>query len=70
MAKNEGGTAFPIQDQPGMTMRDYFAGQALAGLLANPIADKGLRQTGAELASSYAIVAYMHADAMIAERSK
>ena len=39
---NDGGTAFPyvletefgnIQNE-GMTLRDYFAGQALAGLLA------------------------------------
>ena len=35
---NDGGAAFPIlrSDQPGMTLRDWFAGQALAGLCANP----------------------------------
>jgi hypothetical protein len=46
---NNGGPAFPqhgwtsdptvlerMKDQSGMTLRDYFAGQALAGLCANP----------------------------------
>jgi hypothetical protein len=39
--KNTGGSAFPViwgktVTDPGMTLRDWFAGQALAGLLANP----------------------------------
>ena len=44
MRKNDGGPAFPIQivdnisndNKPGMSLRDWFAGQALAGLCANP----------------------------------
>lgn len=35
----DGGPAFPMASVPpqqGMTLRDWFAGQALAGLLANP----------------------------------
>jgi hypothetical protein len=38
----DGGDAFPRQDDEwssgarGMSLRDYFAGQALAGLTANP----------------------------------
>jgi hypothetical protein len=38
MTPNEfdGGTAFPFAlNCPGMSLRDYFAGQALTGLLAN-----------------------------------
>jgi len=34
---NDGGPAFPTryhEDMHGMTLRDWFAGQALAGLLA------------------------------------
>lgn len=45
---NEGGPAFPVADSHhpngqvqyganGMTLRDYFAGQALAGFLAAPM---------------------------------
>ena len=53
--KPDGGAAFPHPSQdfkeyvsqepePGMTLRDYFAGQALSGLIAhdgsNPITEK------------------------------
>ena len=40
---NTGGLAFPIKgpimttDELGMTLRDYFAGQALQGLMSIPI---------------------------------
>ena len=43
---NDGGPAFPIPEsdyedgRTGMTLRDYFAGQALAGILAGPIASQ------------------------------
>jgi hypothetical protein len=61
--------AFPVSTidgftQDGMTLRDWFAGQALAGLLAHPdsniqwIADYGAGR------------AYKMADAMLAERAK
>jgi len=39
---NNGGPAFPMysrdesRDIPGMTLRDYFASQALQGFLAHP----------------------------------
>ena len=77
---NDGGSAFPHfgkrdQDlteprmtvEPGMSLRDYFAGQALMGLLAS--ADYG---TGAGPATfdHYSACAYHHADAMLAERVK
>ena len=51
----------PAPDQEGMTLRDYFAGQALVGFLAN----SSLREmTAAEIAGR----AGTQADAMIAER--
>ena len=46
----------------GMTLRDYFAAQALAGYCANPEFDEGFAQT--------AHLAYTQADAMIAERDR
>jgi pyridoxal/pyridoxine/pyridoxamine kinase len=58
-----GGAAFPHVPtfkvgNNGMTLRDYFAGQAIAGLLDRNNAEKA------------AEVAYHVADAMIAEREK
>jgi hypothetical protein len=72
--RNDGGPTFPridvieraengnsyIHSTNGMSLRDYFAGQALAGLLAStrdylPI-------------SGFAKVSYAYADAMIARR--
>ena len=62
MTKNP--NAFPTNDitsrHPGMTQRDWFAGQALAGLATNE-----------EWDTEYiAMVAYKTADAMLAERAK
>ena len=48
----------------GMTLRDYFAGQALAGWLANSVMCQGYSPN-----SEYARQAYDLADAMIAARS-
>jgi hypothetical protein len=63
---NDGGPAFPapayaanITDK-GMTLRDYFAGQALAGALADPTCDLA----PIELAKKI----YEFADAMLAAR--
>lgn len=42
MTKNNGGQAFPgtrdktLGYNEGMTLRDYFAGQALGGMVSNP----------------------------------
>ena len=63
MSKQDGGPAFPLKNlglYPGLTIRDYFAGQALAGMLANTDIDK----PPGPLAED----AYMLADAMLAER--
>ena len=65
--KATGGPAFPtinfweekpIDVEPGMTLRDYFAGQAIAGLLADP----NVRAEGID------VLAYRIADAMLEAR--
>ena len=68
MATNDGGPAFPcvgegvgdpMYHDPGMTLRDYFAGQALAGVMvASP--EGGW--------CGWAHDAYKLADAMLAAR--
>jgi hypothetical protein len=57
----------------GMTLRDYFAGQALAGLLASPgFLGEAQEQAGdADTArETIALCAYRQADFMLAEREK
>ena len=87
--KNNGGAAFPqhgwsrdpeankyMQDKGGMTLRDYFAAQALPAILSvpddgiqawSPTATSGSSITAAE---AWAKNAYQIADAMLAERAK
>jgi hypothetical protein len=58
---NDGGPAFPrhaYDGHDGMSLRDWFAGQALAGLLAH---------TG-ESERNRAVAAYRYADAMLRAR--
>ncbi len=61
---NDGGPAFPRDQQewgvPGMSLRDWFAGQALAGLMAE----------GSCFTEDAAKGAYFAADAMIAARGQ
>jgi hypothetical protein len=52
----------------GMSLRDYFAAQAMAATIANPEYASVVRQPGSE--SPIARAAYLMADAMLAERSK
>jgi len=74
MNKNTGGPAFPLQAEGyapdfGMTLRDWFAGQALTGLdqgATSDIRDDLYYQEPSHLAKR----AYAIADAMIAEREK
>ncbi len=70
MSKPENPPAFPtLEPHPpfgGMTLRDWFAGQALAGLLANPqhsIVDDWSWRSGSLTGD-----AYDYADAMLAAR--
>ncbi len=68
---NDGGPAFPSDyipgtaTTPGMTLRDYFAGQALAGIVLSP-----LGQGGRATYDSTARDAYNYADAMLAARER
>lgn len=70
---NDGGYAFPQPDSDqsgwtsddhprGMSLRDWFAGMALAGLSANSAHEVTTKRE--------AEIAYGQADEMIAERSK
>ena len=53
----------------GMTLRDWFAGMALQGLLASP-ANNTLRGEAPETSFQLSEMAYSTADAMIKEREK
>jgi len=78
----DGGLAFPVThtidgnwvrdprpEYSGMTLRDYFAGQALMGACANsgPTSSNVTPQNAATI---LAAAAYVLADAMLAEREK
>ena len=66
--KNDGGPAFPVPNdanangQVGMSLLDWFAGQALSGLIASEALGKG-----DEIVIS--AMAYDIADAMLKERA-
>ena len=57
----DGGPAFPVLTSNGMSLRDWFAGVALQGLIAN---------AGALPTDDLSFAAYDYADAMLKERSK
>lgn len=68
-----GGTAFPRPHQAsgGMTLRDYFAAKAMQGFLAaSGKSGIGFGFNYPENNINYAGVAYIIADAMLAERAK
>jgi len=69
---NDGGAAFPCAHQrydhnEGMSLRDWFAGQALGGILAFPWKLKGDETKHPDVVAE---LAYIMADAMLAEREK
>lgn len=78
---NDGGPAFPLTDDAmredmttpyepmrGMSLRDYFAGKALPGVIADPWYAE--QEDVPFDAASIAADCYMIADAMLAEREK
>ena len=73
MPKDTGGSAFPNGYHHGMTLRDYFAGQALVGLFSNMMALGAIKSMSKESEDADALIAravYGQADVMIAERNK
>ena len=69
----DGGSAFPIFNERGisyfgMTLRDYFAGQALALALGEANFSDGEPVTSKEMAELLAKDAYLIADAMLKEK--
>ena len=75
---DDGGPAFPFWDamaegaNPGMTLRDWFAGQALSGELASQSGNAGEYATNISpcLLEDRAAMLWRFADAMIAAREK
>jgi len=75
-AKNDGGPAFPHQDsgdtgtRPGMSLREYYAGQALMGFCANPGVHQPNSYCGWSLVNiteeQLALVCVAYAESMIA----
>lgn len=78
MSKPDGGSAFPgvverpAGGVPGMSLRDYFAGQVISQCTITVIREEP--EPDAEViriyAERFARTAYVIADAMIAEREK
>jgi hypothetical protein len=83
---NDGGPAFPWTDpdkipgmpcqSAGMTLRDWFAGKAMEGLMAEPentyktVIPQGDREFSETCAADMAWGAYIIADAMIDARTR
>lgn len=74
----DGGYAFPVPEEnylsdgtysnPGMSLRDYFAAKAMQSALVG--AKAGSEENLPEMMRIVSRLAYMTADAMIAERNK
>ena len=77
MSKNDGGPAYPVSFGPdgtpgyadGMSLRDYFAGQALAGMVSN-LDGPRVKRDPEGLLRSLPPTCYALADAMLAERDR
>jgi len=84
-AKNDGGPAYPVPTDmsggeafylatPGMSLRDWFAGQALIAIgdinphLPGDKADPNIWPEPAQLVARRAKLAYLQADAMLEAR--
>lgn len=87
MSQSDGGPAFPRPwsiahdgmmknwwrpEQDGMTLRDWFAGMALQGMLAGTmrpiLSEKGKKDKVVDTEEGFARCAYCYADAMLAHR--
>ena len=63
---HNGGQAFPTGYNPGMSLRDYFAGQALMSMLTTP---QDIHRDPNAFVNA-ASLSYKFADAMLLEREK
>lgn len=61
---DEQGKDYPSYDDTGMSLRDYFAGQAMAAYLSSPTTCRVLTDHAGQCAKR----AYIQADAMLAAR--
>lgn len=76
MASEDGGSAFPneggpnsgLHSNPGMSLRDWFAGMAMQGILAGKASCPELWRD--EMPDVTARQAYEHADFMLAARKE
>lgn len=73
--RDNGGPAFPKTREAiidsrsaGMTLRDWFAGQALAGLVQLRAVHEAARESGEPAEKITAAAAYEYADAMLEAR--
>lgn len=67
--ENNGGPAYPTQGYEGLTLRDYFAGQAMQGWLASyPESTQHPVDTHHE--KMVAELSYLMADAMLKAREE
>lgn len=76
---NDGGPAYPCEvytagghpagKSMGMSLRDWFAGQALTGLLSSPAVQRFNGEI-VECEAHYAAMAYAAADAMLKQRGE
>ena len=86
MSKPDGGPAFPHKEtrvegpltvatrqHNGLSLRDYFAGQAMVAIIAKgaPVCNMHHGQSALDAAIAAGVIgAYAYADAMLAEREK
>lgn len=67
---SDGGSAFPTPYSPGMSLREWFAGQALRRFITAEIIEKIAVEHDKDWFELTAMMSYGVADAMIAERNK
>jgi hypothetical protein len=60
--------AFPAGGDPGMTLRDWFAGQALVGISGAEVRAFAFQEDASDDVRFWAKAAYIIADAMLAAR--
>ncbi|HBQ5641996.1 TPA: hypothetical protein L7572_002044 [Klebsiella variicola] len=67
--ENNGGPAYPTQGYEGLTLRDYFAGQAMQGWLAS-YQESEQHPVATHRENMVAELSYLMADAMLKAREE